>query len=386
MKHIVFSGIQPSGQLHIGNYFGAIRSWLDLQASKDCDCIFAIVDYHALTEGPDAKTLEQRIFDTSVDFIAAGLDPAKSTIMLQSLVSEHTDLAWILNCVTPISWLERVPAFKEKSEQFRQNVNMGLMDYPVLMAADILLYQADTVPVGYDQLVHLELAREIARSFNTRYGKTFVEPNARVTPTPKIMSLSDPTKKMSKSLGTKSYIALSDTPELIEKKIMAMPTATGNESAVIRELLKNTEEIGEEFKNVSKTFPPDREIRTEEDLSQIKKRLGEAKYQTFMSLFNLYMLLYIFADNKERKKFIEELENKKIQFSEYKKLLVDKVSHYPAFVAFRKKRNELSKNPKKVETILKQGSRRAKLRAHKNLEAIKKKIGLFQQPYELCGK
>jgi len=171
MKHTVFSGIQPSGQLHIGNYFGAIHSWIELQKDPNHDCIFAIVDYHALTEGPEPKELERRIFDTAVDFLAAGLDPKKSIIMLQSLVPEHTDLAWILNCTTPISWLERVPTFKEKAQQFKHNLNIGLLDYPVLMAADILLYKADIVPVGHDQLAHLELAREIARSFNARYGK-----------------------------------------------------------------------------------------------------------------------------------------------------------------------------------------------------------------------
>ena len=213
MQHIVFSGIQPSGQLHIGNYFGAIATWLKLQKAKSYNCIFAIVDYHALTEGPDPKELEQRVFDTAVDFLAAGLDPAKSIIMLQSLVPEHTDLNWILNCTTPISWLERVPTFKDKAEQFKHNLNMGLMDYPVLMAADILVYKADIVPVGLDQLPHLELAREIARGFNARYGKVLIEPKEKITPTPKIMSLTDPTKKMSKSLGQKSYIALADELE-----------------------------------------------------------------------------------------------------------------------------------------------------------------------------
>ena len=171
-KNIVFSGIQPSGRLHIGNYFGALDSWLKLQASKKNQCIFAVVDYHALTEGPTAKELEQRIFDTTVDFLAAGLNPEKSIIMLQSFVPEHTELAWILNCLTPVSWLERVPTFKEKAAQFSQNINMGLLDYPVLMAADILLYHATVVPVGIDQIPHLELTREIARQFNHRYGKT----------------------------------------------------------------------------------------------------------------------------------------------------------------------------------------------------------------------
>lgn len=376
MEHIVFSGIQPSGQLHVGNYFGAIQSWLKLQKSPSYKCIFSIVDYHALTEGPDPKKLEQQIFDTAVDFLAAGLDPKQSTIMLQSLVPEHTDLAWILNCTTPLAWLERVPTFKEKAAQFKHNLNVGLLDYPVLMAADILIYKADTVPVGLDQLPHLELAREIARSFNARYGKILVEPKEKITPTPKIMSLTDPTKKMSKSLGPKSYIALADSPAVIEKKIKAMPTASGNERAVIREFLKNTQEINVEFKKMAELYPPDREIHSEADLSKIQKRLGNAKYSTFMALFNFYMFMYIFCSKKDRKRFIKDLTEGSVQFSDYKKLLADKIAKYPEFVEFRKKRAELVKNPKSIETTLKTGSRKAKRHAHANLLQIKKKIGL----------
>lgn len=376
MKHTVFSGIQPSGQLHIGNYFGAIHSWLELQKDKDYDCIFAIVDYHALTEGPEPKELEQRIFDTAVDFLAAGLDPKKSIIMLQSLVPEHTDLAWILNCTTPISWLERVPTFKKKAEQFKHNLNIGLLDYPVLMAADILLYKADIVPVGHDQLAHLELAREIARSFNARYGKVLVEPKSKITPTPKIMSLTDPTKKMSKSLGSKSYLALADSPEIIKKKIKALPTATGNEDEVIKKFLECTLEVKSEFKNISEEKSSYCEIHTEEDLSKIKKELGEKKYKIFMALFNFYMLLYIFAAAKDRHRFLKTLKNKSIQFSGFKELLIDKIIDNPELVKFRKQRAKLIKDPKKVEQILKKGSQQAKRKANKNLELIKRKIGL----------
>jgi len=375
MKHIVFSGIQPSGQLHIGNYFGAIWSWLELQKDPNNSCIFAIVDYHALTEGPDPKALEQRIFDASVDFLACGLNPKKSTIILQSLITEHTDLAWILNCITPVSWLERVPTFKDKAQQFKDNLNMGLLDYPVLMAADILLYNASLVPVGLDQLPHLELAREIARAFNTRYGKTLVEPVGKVTPTPKLMSLNDPTKKMSKSLGSKAYIALSDTKDSIADKIKAMPTATGNETEIIQELFRRIKEIKAEFKDLSLDHH-ELDINTEADLEKIGQKLGDSKYRIFMALFNFYMLMYVFTKPEERKKFLLDLKNRQIKFSEYKNLLIDRISHYPAFVDFREKRAALLKNPSQVEKILKDGSRRASLSAKKNLFAIKKKIGL----------
>ncbi|MFA5134241.1 MAG: tryptophan--tRNA ligase [Patescibacteria group bacterium] len=376
MKHIVFSGIQPSGQLHVGNYFGAMQMWLKLQKSTNHACIFSIVDYHALTEGPDPKDLEQRVFDTAVDFLASGLDPKRSTIMLQSLVPEHTDLAWILNCTTPLAWLERVPTYKDKAAQFKHNLNVGLLEYPVLMAADILIYKADTVPVGLDQLPHLELTREIARSFNARYGNVLIEPKEKVTPTPKIMSLIDPTKKMSKSLGPRSYIALADTPDIIEKKVKAMPTATGSEHAVIRALLKNTQEIKDEFKDITKKYPPDREIHSEADLSTIQKRLGRKQYATFMALFNFYMLLYIFGSKVDRRRFIKDLTGGSIQFSVYKKLLADQIAHFPEFVEFRKKRAELVKNPKSIESILRAGSRKARRRAQANMVQIKKKVGL----------
>lgn len=374
MKHIVFSGIQPSGKLHIGNYFGALKSWLELQNSKSHDCIFAIVDYHALTENPNPKELEQRVFDTTVDFLAAGLDPNKSIIMLQSLVAEHTELAWILNCTTSLSWLQRVPTFKDKAEQFKNNLNVGLLDYPVLMAADILLYKADIVPVGHDQLTHLELAREIARSFNARYGQIFIEPKAKITPTPKIMGLVDPTKKMSKSLGEKSYIGLSDEPSIIDKKIKSMPTATGNEKKVIETFLKDTVEIKSEFNKSAQES--DIEIRTEQDLTVIKKRLGDTNYKTFMALYNFYMLLYIFAKPKHRKNFISDLEKNSIQFSKYKKILSEHIINFPELVSFRANRKKLIRDPKKVEKILKDGSQAAKKIAHRNLTAVKQKIGI----------
>ncbi len=376
MKHIVFSGIKPSGQLHIGNYFGAIQSWLELQSNPDNDCIFAVADYHALTEGMDAKELNNNIFEIAVDFLAAGLDPEKSTLMIQSWVPEHAELCWILNCVTPISWLERVPTFKDSAEQFKNNLNMGLLDYPVLMAADILLYNADLVPVGQDQFAHLELAREIARAFNNKYGQTFSEPKERITPTPKLMALTDPTKKMSKSLGPKSYIALADTPDEIQKKIKSMVTVTGDEKNVIKEFIAHTKEIHEEFAEFNGLLPNHHEIRKEKDLSTLEKEMGQTKYYKFMALYNFYMLLYIFAENTERKKFIVSLKEGSVKFSEYKKLLADKIIDFPQLKSLREKRTELLKRPDKVWDIMTKGSQKAQTLAQKNLATVKKKIGL----------
>lgn len=376
MKHTIFSGIQPSGQLHIGNYFGAIQSWLDLQNDSSNDCIFAVVDYHALTEGPKPAELKQRIFEAAVDFLSAGVNPKKSTIMIQSLVPEHTDLQWILNCVTPVSWLERVPTFKEKAAQFRQNVNMGLFDYPVLMAADILLYKADLVPVGQDQFAHLELAREIARAFNNRYGQTFPEPQEKITLTPKLMALSDPTKKMSKSLGPKSYISLSDSEATIKQKIKSMVTTTGDEKDVIKEFLQHTKEIHQEFHETADKTARHAEIKAERDLSALEKELGRPKFEKFMALYNFYMLLYLFAKNNDRRRFLDELKDGTIKFSTYKELLAERIITYPALKSFREKRKKLINDPEQVWHILRDGSQKARARAQKNLTEIKEKIGL----------
>jgi tryptophanyl-tRNA synthetase len=218
-KKKVFSGIQPSGRLHVGNYVGAMRNMISLQA--DYYCIYGIVDYHAMTIRFDPKEMEKSIFDCAVDYMAAGIDPSKSVLMVQSTVSEHTELAWVLNTVTPISWLLRVPTFKEKRQQNPDYVNMGLLDYPVLMAADILIYKAEVVPVGDDQLPHLELTREIVRRFNSLFTGVFPEPKAKLGEVTRILGL-DGVNKMSKSLDNCIY--LDETKEEIWKKLSTAVT------------------------------------------------------------------------------------------------------------------------------------------------------------------
>ncbi|MEO0226832.1 MAG: tryptophan--tRNA ligase [candidate division WOR-3 bacterium] len=220
-KGNVFSGIQPSGRLHIANYASAMRNMISLQ--DEYLCIYGIVDYHAMTVPFEPEEMEQRIFNCAVDYIAAGIDPQKSILMLQSTVSEHTELAWILNTITPISWLTRVPTFKEKRMQNPDYVNMGLLDYPVLMAADIILYKAVVVPVGDDQLPHLELTREIVRRFNSYFGETFPEPKEKLAPVSRILGL-DGEKKMSKSLDNCIY--LDEEKEEIWKKLSTAVTDT----------------------------------------------------------------------------------------------------------------------------------------------------------------
>jgi tryptophanyl-tRNA synthetase len=223
MKTRVLSGVQPSGNLHLGNYLGALKNWAEIQA--DYESIFCIVDLHAVTVYQEPEELAAKIRETAALFIAAGIDPEQSSIVVQSSVSGHAELAWMLTCVTPLGWLNRMTQFKAKSEK-QETIGSGLLQYPVLMAADILLYQAKIVPVGEDQSQHLELTRDIAQRFNALYGETFNVPETRLpTVGARIMGLDDPTVKMSKSAtGANHAIALLDPPEVIRKKITRATT------------------------------------------------------------------------------------------------------------------------------------------------------------------
>lgn len=223
MKPRVLSGIQPTGNLHIGNYLGALKNWVRLQ--HDYECVFCIVDLHAITVYQDPAELRGKIEQTAALFLAAGIDPSVSSIVIQSTVPAHAELCWLLTCVTPLGWLERMTQFKDKAAK-QESVGDGLLQYPVLMAADILLYQANVVPVGEDQTQHLELTRDLAQRFNSLYGETFVMP---VTKLPavgaRIMGLDDPSKKMSKSESNAWHaLGLLDPPPLIRKKIMRATT------------------------------------------------------------------------------------------------------------------------------------------------------------------
>jgi len=209
----LFSGVQPSGELHIGNYLGAIRNWVALQ--DELECIFCVVDYHAITQPYETDAMERRIMDAATWILACGVDPERSTLFVQSDVPEHTELAWILASVTAMGDLGRMTQFKEKSEQ-QAHINAGLFTYPVLQTADIVLYKAEVVPVGEDQVQHLELAREIVRRFNGRYGPTFPEPQARVGDAKRILGL-DNAHKMSKSRG--NTIALSEEEASVWAKL-----------------------------------------------------------------------------------------------------------------------------------------------------------------------
>jgi tryptophanyl-tRNA synthetase len=223
MKARVLSGVQPSGQLHIGNYLGALKNWAEIQSQYES--IFCIVDLHAITVYQNPEELSKKIRETAALFIAAEIDPGQSSIVVQSSISGHAELAWLLTCVTPLGWLNRMTQFKSKAEK-QETVGSGLLQYPVLMAADILLYQASIVPVGEDQSQHLELARDIAQRFNSLYGETFVMPATHLPMVgARIMGLDDPTQKMSKSGPAAGHlIALLDEPKVIQKKIMRATT------------------------------------------------------------------------------------------------------------------------------------------------------------------
>ena len=226
----MFSGIQPSGRSHLGTYLGALKNWVSMQDGHDC--LFCIVDLHALTVPQDPKVLRANVREMAALYVAVGLDPEKSIIFRQSRVSEHTELAWLLNCVARVGELSRMTQFKDKAQKGgADSASVGLYDYPVLQAADVLLYNAHLVPVGEDQRQHLELMRTLARRFNGLYGETFVVPEPMILDVgARVMALDDPTSKMSKSAPTPAgYVELLDEPDIIRRKIRRAKTDSGSE-------------------------------------------------------------------------------------------------------------------------------------------------------------
>lgn len=261
-KPVLISGIKPSGRLHIGNYLGALKNFVNLQNAEDYQCLFFVADLHSLTVDYDSKAKRGEVLDVIKKYLAAGIDPKKSSIFVQSSIPTHSELTWLLSTVTPLGDLKRMTQFKDKSRENPENINAGLLFYPVLMASDVLLYDAKFVPVGDDQLQHLEITRKIARRFNAKFGETFKEPEPLLTTSPRLMSLNDPDKKMSKSLPN-GCLFLDDSPEEIKYKIKSAVTDSGskvrfdsqNKKAISNLMViyssfggKSIKEVEEEFK------------------------------------------------------------------------------------------------------------------------------------------
>ena len=335
MKNIIVSGAQPTGNLHVGNYLGAVENWVDLQNSGKYEMYIFIADLHSLTGNMDAETRREQVMRTAAELLAVGIDPAKTTLFVQSHIQEHAELGWVFNCVTPIMELERMTQYKDKSKQQSKNINAGLYTYPVLQAADILLYHGNLVPVGQDQVQHVELTRVIARNFNKRYpsfakataGKAeyFPEAEALLTKVPKVMSLLEPEKKMSKSLGGGHVIELCDEPEVIEKKLKKAVTAT----------------VGGD------------------------KAPGVA---------NLLMLLDKFGDKEIGDKFALAEKNGSIRYGDLKQAVGDAISNY--FADFRAKRKALLADTRKLNEILASGANKAKPVAENTMKEVRKCVGL----------
>ncbi len=323
----IFSGIRPTGELHIGNYLGAIKQWVKLQ--QENECLFSIVDLHAITTPYNPKELQKNILELAAEYLAVGLDPEKCILFVQSQVKEHAELAWILGTITPLGELKRMTQFKEKSKKHPDYVNAGLLNYPLLMAADILLYKADLVPVGVDQRQHVELTREIARRFNKRFGPVFKEPQVLLPKMgEKIMSLQNPTKKMSKTDDPKGCLGLFEEPEEIKKKVMSAVTDSG------------------------------------------KKIKYDPKRKPGIS--NLLLIYSLFSG-----KAIEKIEKefKDGSYKNFKKSLAELLIN--SLEPFRKKRKELLTREVYIKEILEQGRKKAQLIAQSTMMEVKKQMGLF---------
>jgi len=322
----VFSGIRPTGEIHIGNYLGAVKQWINLQDKEDC--LFCIVDWHAITTPYDEKTLQKKMFDLTATYLAVGLNPDKCSLFIQSDIKEVTELAWLLGTITPFGELSRMTQFKDKSKKHPEYVNAGLFNYPVLMAADILLYDTDVVPIGKDQTQHVELTRNIAEKFNKKYGEVFKLPKAMVPEQgATIMSLQFPEKKMSKTDDVKGCISLFDEPKDIKEKIMSATTDSG------------------------------KEIKYD-----IKNKKGVSNLMTIYSLFSGLSLKDIEKEFKEK------------GYGDFKKALADLLVE--KLEPIRQKRKELENNPEDVYKALEKGAKKAREVAVKKMAEVRKKMGL----------
>ena len=326
-KQRVFSGIQPSGNLHVGNYLGALKNWVGIQ--EEYENFFCIVDLHALTVQQNPEELRQKIREVAAIYLASGIDPEKSVVFRQSAVSGHAELAWLLNCVARFGELSRMTQFKDKAQKGgAESASAGLFDYPVLMAADILLYNAHLVPVGEDQRQHLELARTLARRFNHLYGETFVVPEPMILEVgARVMALDEPGAKMSKSSpAPSSYVSILDEPDIVRKKIKRAKTDSGSE------------------------------ITASPDKPAIANLLG------------------IYAGMTGQKVSEVERQYEGKRYGDFKKDLGEVVVE--GLVPVREKALDLLEDPRELDELLESGAERAHETAHPILEGARKGMGL----------
>jgi tryptophanyl-tRNA synthetase len=326
-KTRVFSGARPTGRLHLGNYLGAVKGYLELAGSPNYETIFMVMDLHATTTPFDFRELANNTKEVILDYLACGLNPTRSIITVQSQVPEHTYLAFLLSTVISVARMQHLPTFKEKVKQYPQNVTMSLLNYPVLMAADILVYKAELVPVGIDQEPHLEVAREIARKMNEKYGTDFPEPKRFTTKAESVPSLTGE-GKMSKSVEG-SYINLTDNLELITKKLAAVPTDSGR---------------------------------------------GE-KVPIEGGVANLLKLVELFEGPAKRKNYEQAYSGQGIVYSKLKKELSEAI--YKELQPIQAKRVELAARPNYVEEVISQGAKKAREIAQATLRETKNKMGLL---------
>ena len=325
MKKRIFSGIQPSGMLTIGNYLGAIKNWTKLV--DEYECIFSVVDLHAITVRQDPKELNERCISLLAQYIACGLDPEKCIMFMQSHVPAHTQLSWVLNCYTYMGELSRMTQFKDKSERHADNINAGLFTYPVFMASDILLYNADLVPVGHDQMQHLELTRDVAERFNGIYGDTFTVPDAYIGKTgARVMDLSDPTKKMSKSVPN-GMVALLEEPASIMKK----------------------------FKRA------------------VTDSMGYVKFEEGRDGINNLLSIYCATTSKTIEEAEKEFEGK--GYGDFKKAIAEAV--IAELEPIQAKHKELMDNKDYLESIYKNGAQKANEIAQGTLKTVYEKVGFI---------
>ena len=328
-RKVVFSGVQPSGGLTIGNYIGAIKNWIDLQ--EEYDCYYSIVDLHAITVPQMPKDLRKNTLEVLAIYIASGLDPEKCTLFIQSHVPAHTELTWVLNSISYMGQLNRMTQFKEKASKSEENLNAGLFTYPVLMASDILLYQTDLVPVGEDQKQHLELARDLAERFNNKYSATFKVPEPLIKEFgARIMSLQNPESKMSKSDENENgYILILDKPDAIRRKIKRAVTDS------IGEVKYNDDQLG--IKNLLNIYS----VFSGDSIGEIEKRYEGQGYGRFK----------------------EDVAEVVIQ----------------GLAPIQAKYDNLMKNKDYLEKVYKEGSEKAAYVARKTLSKVYRKVGFIQK-------